>query len=203
VPYGLAPRLKTKSRSLRKKAFVKVSTWKRGAKVGANIGPWRRDSGVQIDGHERSRALGGSLVQSLRLSRFISLFALLSFIPSFLPAAQGFPLHRLFRLQTRWVGIRGTSLFNFLFLLLNPFCLNSCCLLDLRLMCLFAFFFALLFFSCLLWWWRSSILLFPLPKRWFCFPVRWLRRGISFLSVTYFGVSFPFARHIAPGHGDL
>jgi hypothetical protein len=89
---------------------------------------------------------GGSLVQSLRLSRFISLFALLSFIPSFLPAAQGFPLHRLFRLQTRWVGIRGTSLFNFLFLLLNPFCLNSCCLLDLRLMCLFAFFFALLFF---------------------------------------------------------
>lgn len=146
MPYGLAPRLKTKSRRLRKQAFVKVSTWKRGAKVGANIGPWRRDTGVQIDGHERSRALGGSLVQSLRLSRFISLFALLSFIPSFLPAAQGFPLHRLFRLQTRWVGICGTSLFNFLFLLLNPFCLNSCCLLDLRLMCLFAFFLPCFFF---------------------------------------------------------
>jgi hypothetical protein len=32
--------------------------------------------------------------------------------------------------------------------------------LDLRLMCLFAFF-CLAFLSCLLWWWRSSILLFP------------------------------------------
>jgi len=47
------------------------------------------------------RGRWGSLVQSLRLSRFVSLFALLSFIPSFLRAAQGFPLHRLFGLQTR------------------------------------------------------------------------------------------------------
>ncbi len=48
----------------------------------------------------------------------------------------------------------------FLFSPLNLFCLNSCCPLDLRLMCLFAFF-CLAFLSCLLWWWRSSILLFP------------------------------------------
>jgi hypothetical protein len=43
---------------------------------------------------------------------------------------------------------------------------------------------------------------FRYRKDGFFFPVRWLR-GISFWSVTYFGVSFPFARHLAPGHGDV